>query len=540
MLHLVFGGDCAIGTPPLQLPRCLTVGYVAPPHLHERVIWFGKHKGLNYKELLDTQPSYCRWFVNKVEQDGNGLDDMSELASLLGSYMLAVLSKSGVTPNGKQELQGKRTKSDATPCDTQKVPRSSKYDATDMRGIKLKLLGGPFKRQQLAVSYLNELISNGEEESRLGLFAEDYWGNGAKRYYVDLFDRFATAFAIKFPKGQSADAHFYEIIRPDQPCWLYFDLEYIVELNPHLDPAEAMAAFWSTLAAFATDSLGMQVDSSSIFELESSTPEKFSMHVVVKSWILHGSDGPEEWAFASNALAGKLVSGLVSYAREHRNESLCDHIFVQGSKGEVPLIDTSVYSPNRCFRLLHNTKMGKDAVLKLKSYPLAGESDIAGGIGGDSVQMLSTMVSRVPKTTQRFSKDLVPERFLNASSSPTYRGHAALRDVSGEASFASLATCLARHWEDTHNRRQTPVFDRRRGCSSAWQSETTMLVVNLNNGFCLNRNGLHKSNCRVFLVVDLQVRKFQQRCHDGDDCPCFRSAWFNFPDDAPTRTALLH
>ena len=144
-----------------------------------------------------------------------------------------------------------------------------------------------------------------------------------------------------------------EVILQDQPCWLYFDLEFSRLTNPELQPELAMTAFDETLSSFCEDVLGLALDAKSIIILESSTPEKFSKHVVVHRLLDKEKDTMVPLAFANNAQAGLFVNELMNYARTNREGSSARHLFVQAPKSseadgrEATLIDESVYSRNR-------------------------------------------------------------------------------------------------------------------------------------------------------------------------------------------------
>ena len=113
-----------------------------------------------------------------------------------------------------------------------------------------------------------------------------------------------------------------------------------------------MTAFDETLSSFCQDVLGLALDANSIIVLESSTPEKFSKHVVVHRLLDKEQDTTVPLAFANNAQAGLFVTELMNYARANRECSSARHLFVQAPTDgrETTLIDESVYSRNRSFR----------------------------------------------------------------------------------------------------------------------------------------------------------------------------------------------
>ncbi len=92
-----------------------------------------------------------------------------------------------------------------------------------------------------------------------------------------------------------------------------------------------------------------------MLQLDSTTQKKFSRHVLVKR--LQSAD----LVFQNNAQAGIIVAEFVSYLREKRAvpASLAGRLFFRppgGGKEDVTVIDTGVYSRNRSFRLLGQSK----------------------------------------------------------------------------------------------------------------------------------------------------------------------------------------
>merc|ERR1711920_1137802 len=105
---------------------------------------------------------------------------------------------------------------------------------------------------------------------------------------------------------------------------------------------------------------------------DSTTEVKFSTHVLVKSI-----------AFQDNQKAKQFVAMFIAYLRKSRQPGNADgsgtsllftfrdkDVFnIEGSGIPVrgtPVVDTSVYSRNRCFRVLRQSKHGKNTTLKLQ------------------------------------------------------------------------------------------------------------------------------------------------------------------------------
>eukprot|EP00435_Cladocopium_sp_Y103_P035028 s793_g9.t1 len=407
-----------------------------------------------------------------------------------------------------------------------------KVGVTGPRSTKLSEKDRTFYRQEKAVELLKELIESGQHKpSEVTLFAEEVGRGGKRRFIVDTFAHFAMEKApLAWPKDDKHRGHFYEVILENRPCWLYFDLEFSLESNPKLKPKVVMHAFRKTLEAFCQDVLGMKLDTTKILELESSTPKKFSRHVIVKT-LWEYPDGDEvqrALAFANNAQTGLLVNHLVKYAETHRDESwsLSRYLFVEapgqdvGQQRQVCVIDESVYSRNRSFRLLFQSKFGKDRRLDLDH---SRDDEIFGGKPYPAIALLQTMASFVPEGTELFQHHLIPSDYGHAQaviSRISRGGSVGLRRGNGSISSAQcdpLLNHLVCTWDETRRLNEVK-FDERRCAATNVQScvelEGRIITVTLgNNRFCWCKGASHLSN-HVYLVADLLRGDFYQTLDD--------------------------
>ena len=186
-----------------------------------------------------------------------------------------------------------------------------------------------FARQAEAIRYLEGLLAQGVYRlHQLGLFSREFSSSGCRRFLVDTKVGFALTSA---PTSRQWDQvldklpqqHLYEVLMETQPCWLYFDLEFPRCVNPNLDPGKVISAFYDLLNQFCFSTFGLTLDTDSLFELDSTTDEKFSKHVIAKR--LQTVDGSglggqyhfQSLAFPNNAQAGFLcqeVHGLCAAA----------------------------------------------------------------------------------------------------------------------------------------------------------------------------------------------------------------------------------
>ena len=164
-----------------------------------------------------------------------------------------------------------------------------------------------------------------------------------------------------------------------------------------------------------------------------------SKHVVVRRLLDKEKDTMVPLAFANNARAGLFVNELMNYARTNREGSSARHLFVQAPKlseadgRETTLIDESVYSRNRSFHLLFQSKFAKNRRLELDEA--SGKRFFRYWRPHPTVALLETMVTFVPPKTELFRRALIPESFghTDAKSLRVRRaGPAVARDSEGK------------------------------------------------------------------------------------------------------------
>ena len=147
------------------------------------------------------------------------------------------------------------------------------------------------------------------------LFAKEISSSGKRKYVVTCYGRFADYYWRKcVPTGR----HYYELIREDTPCRLYFDLEFCKQSNPELAASEILSEtlmselieeicseLQSTFSGVLGDS---KLSRSHFVDLDSSTDTKFSRHVIVHL--------PNNMLFANTTHVGTLVKNLIARLAE--------------------------------------------------------------------------------------------------------------------------------------------------------------------------------------------------------------------------------
>jgi hypothetical protein len=196
-------------------------------------------------------------------------------------------------------------------------------------------------------------------------------------------------------KTEPVHRHAYELIRPNTPCRLYFDIECDIEVN-HIwkNDIDMRERFLNELVAELSSELQSRYGSvvlenqsgeqyrlqtlerKHIVDLESSTEKKFSRHWIVHIPAMSEKDTDNlittEVLFPHSAAVGNFVRSWIGRLAEEqatgqlqsKRPTLNEHLFVRSnSKAAIDsvrcVIDLGVYTRNRLFRIMGSTKSGK-------------------------------------------------------------------------------------------------------------------------------------------------------------------------------------
>lgn len=363
------------------------------------------------------------------------------------------------------------------------------------------------------------------------------------------------------------DRCYYELIGEDKACTLYFDLEFERECNPQLrgKDEEIMAVFKSYVIEFVAIELDLKLRDDALIDLTSSTASKFSRHVIVDM-------DPYDAVFRHNRDCGVFVDRMCGAIRSAIQSGRCPNapklemLMVNRprvsrlstlSRGidRILLVDQSVYSRNRCFRLIRSSKwkylrngntpsfltysanQHRD-LLALKFTKRTADSDRR-----KFREFLDTLVCAVvvDDSTRiiQYSEHSVPRSIsLQLTPSKTVRNRRE-QNLSPFPGLDRFITDLVRRWGRTQCpwtdgmdrmprdiTASSPLFDAPRNgtvrcCKSFVDSNDSVAVLTYTvegNRFCMNIARCHKSNGIYFMVQrgDGTVRQkcFDPECHD--------------------------
>ena len=202
------------------------------------------------------------------------------------------------------------------------------------------------------------------------IFCQEKSNTGQRKYWVGHVGRFMDHY---WRKTSPEARHYYELIKEQTPCRLYFDLEFSKQTNPlvtEMETDDLMDEFYMELRDELKRLYNVDITRANIVDLESSTHYKFSRH-----WIVHLPDGA---LFRDNFAVGQFVNGLIARLAEEQATGLLTRptlhnlLFVTATRKndnvnrQVCFVDLGVYTRNRLFRLLGSCKFGKPASAALR------------------------------------------------------------------------------------------------------------------------------------------------------------------------------
>lgn len=302
----------------------------------------------------------------------------------------------------------------------------------------------------------------------------------AQRYVVSTVDDFW----LKYSSLTASQKTFFELIRENHVCNLYFDIEF--KWIEHPDIATPTAARRLVLALKTHAASLLQTDVNYFVDLESTSDEKFSCHLVLRS---------PHVCFRSAVECGVWVKRMLL---------------------DVPelefMIDPSVYTKNRLFRIAFSSKIGRNT-------PLVLAPASQGRFATDEAVFRASLVTSVLALSKPVHVDGVSSRIISSATlaPPTTPN---LCTPLSKSPFPKIDQFIAK----CHLVQPNGGFIR----SSLYFPSTRVLVFEVaGNRFCHRILRQHKSN-HIYIVVELLRMVYSQRCHDFE-CASFRSNEFALP-----------
>ncbi|KAJ7564691.1 hypothetical protein O6H91_02G028900 [Diphasiastrum complanatum] len=359
-----------------------------------------------------------------------------------------------------------------------------------------------FPRQDQAIQYAD---SHGKA---IAVFTYQDHRSGQRRFLATSYEEFWCRY-----KNMQADVrHHYEIIRQRIPCHLYFDIEFNRDVNKDADGEEMVDILLSAVSSAFWDVYSLTYEPCWTVELDSSTGEKFSRHLVIRI---------PKAAFRDNSHVGAFVGEICArISRLRDSDDKFNHLFVlEGDSRAMQqskiFVDQAVYSRNRSFRLPFSSKAGKSSMLlPTHRFRCKGKEE--------KIVFMEALICKLDdecKDLLTFGTEaanrggsLPMGAFQVGPSAKTI--HFGAFNISGTSPFPALDKFV----ESIACIEDIPGKIR----SWYWFAEYGVVVYNISgNRFCEHIGRQHKSN-NVMYIVDFRTAGYYQKCHDPD-CRGFRS-----------------
>ena len=201
-------------------------------------------------------------------------------------------------------------------------------------------------RQQI-VFELFEIVKKKYPNENLILLSKEIDESGKRKFLLSTYEFFYKQYRKMQPDTRS----WYEIIRQNTPCKLYFDIEYNKEINKSLNGNTTIIIFKQFLVKYIYETLQISITMENIIDLDSSNDKKFSRHIIINL---------KDSLFNNNIQCGIFVSSLCNkifnMIKENEHHQLKELIVNKTDNKKGLFIDQCVYNKNRCFRLPFSSK----------------------------------------------------------------------------------------------------------------------------------------------------------------------------------------
>ena len=378
---------------------------------------------------------------------------------------------------------------------------SFENQVADMNGDGMRW----FDKQEDALRH-----SDKNDEGLNGVFVLQKFG-GRRRFLSTTYPIFQS----KYLALSVELCHFYELIRRDKPCRLYFDVDY-----PQVPPYYTVGSITvDCLIRYVNHCLnvqfGKQCSRSDVVILDSSTNEKFSQHIIYPAVI-----------FRNNTECGYFVKALADAARIKmlgEGDTLftsgygydVDFLFQSGERDGAFLADLGVYTRNRHFRLWRSSKLERNiplVVAEESKYSIVSAEQIF----NDSI----VAAPGVPSNSRAILRFEAPERVK-----PPNSGDSSRPSVTSEATaHPHLYTFVRDHIRSIPEYREATIQNIVEYDHGRW------LNLPLRGTFwCQNVGREHRQN-RPYFSANLQSGCLYALCH-SPGCQGYRSPPIAIPED---------
>lgn len=381
-----------------------------------------------------------------------------------------------------------------------------------------RLLGPPigwknFPKQQEALDYA--------KTKSYGCMSFTYEQSNGQRYFMVAHPETFWYYDSRKPRNER---HTYEIIPENHPCKLYFDLEFDRKENAESNGTKMLETFIKIVTMFVKQKFDVVCHEEDILDLDSSTAEKFSHHLIFPSLI-----------FSNNFQAGYFVKFICAEINKFLLEDLnpedngcfCGGITIKDLldlKTDKGLFcDESVYSRNRHFRLYKSSKLKKNVPLVLSNT--------------NKYKLTETAHCEDCFDKQIFLKSLITfgcgDQVLLNFTSKTSQNDSQLHSGHTHFDKETKSECQSSYASSPYPRIDKfisdLVFPGKIFRNHYFPTVNKLVYSIVKNRYCGNVKRQHKNN-NVKYIVDLNEMYWYQKCYDPD-CEQYRSNGTKLPDE---------
>ncbi|KAM6149655.1 DNA-directed primase/polymerase protein isoform 2-T2 [Erethizon dorsatum] len=376
-------------------------------------------------------------------------------------------------------------------------------------------------------------------------------GDGQRIYLVTTYAQLWFYY-----KSRKNLLHCYEVIPENAVCKLYFDLEFNKHANPEADGKKMVALLIEHVCKALQELYSVSCSAEDVFNLDSSTDEKFSHHLIFQLHNVAFKDNIHVGNFVRKILQPALhlissedddmilnsmghefshfpetplkqgisfnqrslgkdiakswtLNSKIPERLESAEQSSPDLSFlvVKNNTGEKHLfVDLGVYTRNRNFRLYKSSKIGKSVALEVaednKFFPKQSKN-----ISEENQYFLSSLVTNI-----RFSDSL---RILTCDTSQNKRKRTEHVNSTSSSEIIEGFQCSPYPEVDRFVLSLVTKNDVKGGIRR-WNyffPEELLVYDICKYRWCQNIGRAHKSN-NIMILVDLKNEVWYQKCHD--------------------------
>ncbi|XP_067407752.1 DNA-directed primase/polymerase protein [Emydura macquarii macquarii] len=409
-----------------------------------------------------------------------------------------------------------------------------------------------FRRQAQAFNFAKTC------KEEVHVFAVETNTEDGQRYY--LVTTYTELWFYYNKEHKTSLLHCYEVIPEKAVCKLYFDLEFYKPVNPGADGKRMIAKLIELVSKKLEELYGVKCSAEDVLNLDSSTDEKFSHHLIFllhkaafkdnihvgnfvktvlqpalvftknKADVLILEEGADNVVSQSSKatvdLEGSVNLGAVKEAfgrqqpnihktlgngtlQEKENSDLSFLVVNDKEGGKQLLVDLGVYTKNRNFRLYKSSKAGKHVTLEIaednKFVPTPEKN-----ISVEEQYFLSSLVCNIRfSDIERTLTCYIPEGERKIAKQTDSKGARSAADPLGgyQNSPYPEIDCFVR---------SLVTKDDNQGGIRRWNyfSLEELLVYDISRyRWCKNIGRAHKSN-HIMILVDLKKEVYYQKCYD--------------------------